>query len=203
MFTTTNVRRSKLFAGLTGVAALALLTACAADEPAAEAPADQEVEQQTAEAQPEATEDAGTSAAEDTAPATEDTAAAPANDEVFAIIDAVEAEYDGGFIVDIDADDDNSVKYDVDVVVGNELFELDVTADGSITVDDKESDDDKVAKANSATVTVTEALTDAFAQHPDATFDQIELDEDDGTLKWEVDLDDADGSDIELEIPAK
>jgi uncharacterized membrane protein YkoI len=49
---------------------------------------------------------------------------------------------------------------------------------------------------------VTEALEQAFEQHADATFDQIELDDDDGSLHWDIDLDGSDNSEIELEVAA-
>lgn len=201
MYKKTDARQSKLFAGLTGIAAFALLTACAADGPAEEPPADQEVEQSV---QPEATQQdtPDDDATAETDDATADDTAASGDDPVFAVIDAVEAEYDGGFIVDIDRDDNSDSQFEVDVVMDNEVHELDVTADGTITVDDRESDDDDVAEAEQATVTVTDALNQAFEQHSDATFDQISLDEDDGALEWEIELDDANGSDIELNIPA-
>lgn len=197
MFKDTNATRTKLFAGLTGVAALLLFSACSADDSANQTPADQDTQTQTtqeAQAPEETTDDT------QTADATDDTQAS-GNDAVFDVIDAVEAEYDGGFIVDIDRDDNGS-SYDVDVVVGNEVIELDVTPDGNISVDEREGEDDKVAKAERATVTVTDALNEAFDQHPDAILDQIDLDEDDGSLHWEVELDRADGSDIEFDIPA-
>lgn len=199
MFKKTNAPKSKLFAGLSGVAALALFTACTADGPAEEPPADQDVQEQTVQpddAQQEPTDDAA-----DQTDETTDDAQAAGDDEVFAIIDAVEAEYDGGFIVDIDREDGGS-KYEVDVVVGNEVYELDVTSSGDISVDEQDNDSDKIAKAERATVTATEALNQAFEQHPDATFDELDLDEDDGSLDWEIELDGADGSDIEVEIPA-
>lgn len=200
MYKKTHARQSKLFAGMTGIAAFALLTACAADGPAEDAPADQEVEQSV---QPEETQqDTSDDATAQTDDATGDDTAASGDDPVFAVIEAVEAEYDGGFIVDIDRDDNSDSKFEVDVVMDNEIHELDVTADGTITVDDRESDDDDVAEAEQATVTVTDALNQAFDEHSDATFDQISLDEDDGALEWEIELDDANGSDIELKIPA-
>lgn len=202
MFKKTHARQSKLFAGVAGIAAFTLLTACAADGPAEEPPADQEVEQsvQPDETQQDTPDDAATDQSD--AATADDTAASGDNDPVFGVIDAVETEYDGGFIVDIDRDDDNNSQYEVDVVVDNEVHELEVTADGAISVDDRDSDDDDVAEADQATVTATDALNQAFEQHPDATFDQISLDEDDGSLEWEIDLDDANGSEIELKVPA-
>ncbi|GAA4111564.1 PepSY domain-containing protein [Enteractinococcus coprophilus] len=174
-----------------------LFSACGTDDSSEQSPADQDTQTQTAQADPSPTE---TTEDTQTPDATDDTQSA-GDGEVFDVIDAVEAEYDGGFIVDIDRDDNGS-SYDVDVVVDNEVVELDVTPDGNISVDERDSEDDKIAKAERATVTVTDALNEAFNQHSDATLDQIDLDEDDGTLRWEVELDGADGSDIELEVPA-
>ena len=200
MLKNTNARQSKLFAGLAGAAVLALLTGCAADDSAEQPPADQQVEEQPTQTDesPQETTDAET---QDETDQGDDTATST-DDPVYDVIDAVEAEYSGGFIVDIDRDDDGDSQFDVDVVVDNELLELEVTADGNITVDDQEGDDDKISKADQATVTVTEALDQAFDQHPDSTFDQIELDEDDGSLHWEIDLDGDNNTDIELDVSA-
>lgn len=200
MLKNTNARQSKLFAGLAGAAVLALLTGCAADESAEQPPADQQVEEQPTQTDesPQETTDAET---QDETDQGDDTATST-DDPVYDVIDAVEAEYSGGFIVDIDRDDDGDSQFDVDVVVDNELLELEVTADGNITVDDQEGDDDKIAKADQATVTVTEALDQAFEQHADSTFDQIELNEDDGSLHWEIDLDGDNNTDIELDVSA-
>lgn len=200
MLKNTNARQSKLFAGLVGAAVLALLTGCAADDSAEQPPADQQVEEQPTQTDesPQETTDAET---QDETDQGDDTATST-DDPVYDVIDAVEAEYSGGFIVDIDRDDDGDSQFDVDVVVDNELLELEVTADGNITVDDQEGDDDKIAKADQATVTVTEALDQAFEQHADSTFDQIELNEDDGSLHWEIDLDGDNNTDIELDVSA-
>ena len=188
----TSVRRSRLFTGLAGIAALALVTGCAAEGPSEEPPADQEANQQTpTEESPQetTTEDDAT-----------DETTSSGDDPVYGVIEAVEAEYSDGFVVDVDLDDNSD--YDVDVVVDSQLYELNVTEDGSITVDEQETDDEKVARADQATVTVTEALDQAFEQHADAAFDQIELDDDDGSLHWDIDLDGSDNSEIELEVAA-
>ena len=199
----TTIRRSKVYTGFASVAVLALVTGCAAEEPTEEPPADQEVQQSTpAEETPQdqATEDQ--TAPEDT-PTEDDTADSPTSsgdDPVYGVIEAVEAEYADGFIVNVDLDDNSD--YDVDVVVDSQLYELNVTEDGAISVDEQETDDENVARADQATVTVTEALDQAFAQHADATFDEIELDDDDGSLHWDIDLDGSDNSEIELEVAA-
>lgn len=203
MFLSADKRQTKLFAGLAAFAALGLLTACSTDGTSEEPPADQNTEQQTVQPQEtqDAADDAGQSAETDQ---TDDAAAQTSGDDpVYEIIDIVEAEYADGFIVDIDRDDDGGTEFDVDVVVGNVLYELEVHTDGTIRVDEQEDDDDKIRKAGQATVTVTEALDQAFAQHPDTSFDQVDLDDDDGSLHWEIELDGPNGADIDIDIAAK
>lgn len=197
---------SKLTAGLAGVAALALFTACTAEEPTQDdQPADQQTEQQEASAPADNQDTTTSTETDDQTQSTDDAATdentTSGNDEVYSIIEAVESEYNDGFIVDIDRDDNGST-YEVDVVAENQVYQLDVAADGTISVDETDSDDEDIREAEEATVTVTEALDEAFNQHSDATFDQIQLDEEDGSLQWEIDLDDANGSEIELQVPA-
>lgn len=197
---------SKLTAGLAGVAALALFTACTAEEPTQDdQPADQQTEQQEASAPADDQDTTTSTETDDQTQSTDDAATdentTSGNDEVYSIIEAVESEYNDGFIVDIDRDDNGST-FEVDVVAENQVYQLDVAADGTINVDETDSDDEDIREAEEATVTVTEALDEAFNQHSDATFDQIQLDEEDGSLQWEIDLDDANGNEIELQVPA-
>lgn len=197
---------SKLTAGLAGVAALALFTACTAEEPTQDdQPADQQTEQQEASAPADDQNTTTSTETDDQTQSTDDAATdentTSGNDEVYSIIEAVESEYNDGSIVDIDRDDNGST-FEVDVVAENQVYQLDVAADGTINVDETDSDDEDIREAEEATVTVTEALDEAFNQHSDATFDQIQLDEEDGSLQWEIDLDDANGSEIELQVPA-
>ncbi|GAA4471491.1 PepSY domain-containing protein [Enteractinococcus fodinae] len=214
MLTNTNARQSRLFIGIAGAAALGLMTACTTDDAGEQQPPDQEVETvdpneteqgATDGEQQDATDDAAT--AEETTPG--DTTAEAEDveplggDPVFDVVTAVEAEYADGFIVSIDRDDDDTAQYEVEIVVESELQELDVTAGGEITEDDSDTDDDKIAKAEQATVTVTAALNESFDAHPEATFEQIELDEDGDELRWEVELESAEGSDIDFELPAR
>src|SRR5690625_56238 len=157
----TNARRSKLFAGISSIAVLALLTGCAAEDTSGEPPADQETDQSTEPTQsPEASanNDASPTDGADEQTSESDETGTAADDSVYDIIDAVESEYADGFIVSIDRDDDNDTHYEVDVVVNNEVEELDVTVDGTVSVDEREQDDDDVAEAEAATVTVVEAL---------------------------------------------
>ena len=140
------------------------------------------------------------------AEATNDTAAADdrqaGDDPAFAAIDAVLAEHGDGIVINVDREDDGKA-YDVDVVVGTEVIELEVDADGTVREDERESGDDDVAKAQDASVTAADAIRGALDQHPDGLLDEAELDEDNGDLHWKIELDDADRNDLaELEVPA-
>lgn len=128
---------------------------------------------------------------------------AAGDDPVFAAIDAALAEYAGGVVVSIDRED-NSGGYDMDVVVGQDVFEIEVAEDGSIREEEREGDeDDEAAEAEQATVTAADAITQALEQHPDGVLDELELEEDDGQLRFEIDLDDQDRRDLaEVTIPA-
>ncbi|MDO5511296.1 PepSY domain-containing protein [Corynebacterium sp.] len=143
-----------------------------------------------------------TAAATPTTEQTTATETTTTGDPVFAAIDAVLAAYPGGVITDIDRED-GRVTYDIDVAVGDTIVELEVDGDGTIREDERDSDSDDVAKSRAATVTVADAISQALDQFPDGVLDEAELDEDDGVLRWEIDLDDADGNDLaELTFPA-
>ena len=119
------------------------------------------------------------------------------------MIDAVLEKYGDGIIVAVDADDDDTT-WEVDVVVGEEVKELDVTADGDITETDRESDLEDVQKAKDAEVTAQQALDTAREGRDGVTLDKMDLDDDNGTLQWEVEFDREDGSDgPEVEIDAR
>lgn len=180
-----------LFTG-TGVLALALLTGCstAADDPATTPAPEQATTSAPAEAESAtpATDESGT-------PADEQQPNAGGNDPVFDAIAAVTAEHGDGFIVSIDRDDHDE-HYEIDVVVGEQVLDLKVGLDGTITEDEQDSDDDDIQKAQQATVDAETALKRAFESRAEGlTVDDVELDEDDDRLVWEIDFDDADGKD--------
>lgn len=193
MFNTIRTARLRFYVSLAGVGALTIFTACSTQEPAQDdQPADQETQQSSAPADEESSENTADDDTDD---------AAADNGEVYKVIDAVEAEYSDGIIISIELENNGSL-YDVDVVSDNAVHELDVTPDGDVTLDETESDDEDIREADQANVTVAEALDQAFDEHPDADFDEIELDEDDGNLYWEVELVDTNDEEIELEISA-
>lgn len=142
--------------------------------------------------------DATTSTSSSTA-----TSAVIDDDPVFDIIDIVLTQHPDGIITDIDRED-SSDQYEVDVVVGQEVLELDVTTSGQIHTDDRDNDDDDdIREAHAATVTAAQAIGLALDQYPDGIIDSVELDEDDGQLKWKIDLDDTSGNGLaDVEIAA-
>lgn len=142
--------------------------------------------------------DATTSTSSSTA-----TSAVIDDDPVFDIIDIVLTQHPDGIITDIDRED-SSDQYEVDVVLGQEVLELDVTTSGQIHTDDRDNDDDDdIREAHAATVTAAQAIGLALDQYPDGIIDSVELDEDDGQLRWKIDLDDTSGNDLaDVEIAA-
>ncbi|SJM56093.1 hypothetical protein FM102_05905 [Corynebacterium glutamicum] len=182
------MKHAKLFLAL--VSAPLILAGCSSTDSGT---AESTISSETASAV-----DATTSTSSSTA-----TSAVIDNDPVFDIIDIVLAQYSDGIITDIDRED-SSDQYEVDVVVGQEVLELDVTTSGQISVDDRDNDDDDdIREAHAATVTAAQAIGLALDQYPDGIIDSVELDEDDGQLKWKIDLDDTSGNDLaDVEIAA-
>lgn len=123
-------------------------------------------------------------------------------DPVFDAIGAVLTEYQGGIILSIDREDRAEI-YDVDVVLDGRVIELEVNSDGSLREEEREGDRDDVREAESATLTAEEAIRQALDQYPDGVLDEAQLEEDDGSLHWEISLDDADRTDLaEVRIAA-
>lgn len=88
-------------------------------------------------------------------------------------------------------------------MIGDRVVDFDVRADGSVTEDDDDQDDDDIRRAGEAQVSAEDAARAALEGRDGQGIDDMELDEDDGTLRWEVDLDREDGSDgDELRVDA-
>ena len=121
--------------------------------------------------------------------------AAGGDDPVFDAIGAVMADYPDGIIISIDRED-NTDAYEVDVVQGDEVLELKVEEDGNVVEDDREHDGEDVSYAQDTTVSIEDAIQEALEQHQDGFLDEAELDEDNGTLNWDISLDDADRNDL-------
>lgn len=135
--------------------------------------------------------------ATETQTAVSDEDATSDRDPVFDAIDLVLAQHPDGVIIDIDREDDTEA-YEIDVVVGEEVLELDVdTAAGEVRESDRDNDDaEDVRRAQEATVTISDAITQALEAHPDGVVDEASLEDEDGRLEWQIDLDDVERNDL-------
>ena len=213
--TITTLTRKTALTGTGVLAALALAACGTTADNGDDGSVSPEVDASSAVASTPATDDASTtsasassSASSTSAPSTaaaagSGSATGQADEPAYAVIDAVLEKYADGIIVAVDANDDDTT-WEVDVVVGEEVKELDVTADGDITETDRESDLEDVQKAKDAEVTAQQALDTAREGRDGVTLDKMDLDDDNGTLQWEVEFDREDGSDgPEVEIDAR
>lgn len=152
-------------------------------------------------------------AADDTVPTEESTEGAESSasasmhrggslEDARAAIDTAEAE-NGGTAHQIDFDDNNH--WEIDVIGSDREWEYHVSADGSTIekTEEDDLDDDDRREIQEAEVSLIEALEIAL-DHTAGTIDDAELDEDDGSLRWEVEIH-VDGSDDsrELSVDAK
>ncbi len=203
----------------TGILALALLTGCTtgeteADNTPAENGATTTATATTApiESSPAtgggADDDQGTASPTATATPSDDqsatgTAPASGEDPVYAAIDAVYAEHPEVFIVQVDRDDDDTA-YEIEAHESGTIREFNVTADGTVREDDSEdADDDHRRRARDATVTAEDAARSALEGRAGQTIDEMELDDENDTLVWKVELDRENGGDgDELRVDA-
>lgn len=191
----------KLFT-LTAVAGLSLsLAACGDDSGNSDATATETTvvtsDDATTEETTTAEETTDSGVATETQTAVSDADATADRDIVFDAIDLVMAEHADGIIIDIDREDDTEA-YEIDVVVGEEVLELDVdTAAGEVRESDRDNDDaEDVRRAQEATVTISDAITQALEAHPDGVVDEASLEDEDGRLEWQIDLDDVERNDL-------
>ncbi|WP_407650011.1 PepSY domain-containing protein [Enteractinococcus fodinae] len=120
---------------------------------------------------------------------------------MLSVLQAAEAAYPNCILVEVEQEDDGA-SYEVELVHEQQLYELEVTPDGEITVDEVDSDDEDIQRASQVTVSLRDALRQAVAQHQGATLESIELEEEDGSLYWEVELKDVQGEEVEFKIAA-
>lgn len=191
----------KLFT-LTAVAGLSLsLAACGDDSGNSDATATETTvvtsDDATTEETTTAEETTDSGVATETQTAVSDADATADRDIVFDAIDLVMAEHADGIIIDIDREDDTEA-YEIDVVVGEEVLELDVdTAAGEVRESDRDNDDaEDVRRAQEATVTISDAITQALEAHPDGVVDEASLEDEDGRLEWQIDLDNVERNDL-------
>lgn len=218
--TATQLARKTALTGTGLLAAFALAACGTADDDTATTPQETAVQDTTQSAAPgnandddnrddrndDDRDDAGSASPTATSPTAapgSGTASVQGGDPAYAAIDAILGQHPNGIVVEMDLDDDDRT-WEVDVVVGEEVKEYDVTTDGEITEGLRPQIDDDVRRAGEAEVTAESAITTALEGRDGQTVDEVDLDDEDGTLQWQVELDREDGSDgAELKIDAK
>ncbi|MEX5272830.1 PepSY domain-containing protein [Kocuria sp. CPCC 205235] len=178
-----------------------LLSGCGAnnDEPAAEAPAETTAAVPENESTAEITDDPSDGQASD--PSEDASGSASASDEdggeaaSLAAVETVLAKYEGGDVADIDYDRRNNV-FEVEVIQNDTKHDVTVDGAGQNITNEREdgnADQDDLDELGQASISIDEAIKRVFeeASSQDGTvlFDDASLDEDNGTLNWEVELD--------------
>ncbi len=147
-------------------------------------------------------EDAATTAAGggDTGPGTATGDAAGGDADIQGVLDAIalaESEA-GGTAYEIDDEDDDTA-WEISVAAGDQVLEVTVSADGTEvlgTESDGSLDDDDRQAVDTAGISLGEAIVTALAE-VDGNLDDVEVDDDGGTVSWEVTVDQGD---VEHEI---
>ncbi|MCR8674880.1 PepSY domain-containing protein [Micrococcus sp. HG099] len=206
----TSIARKTALTGTGLLAALALAACGTADDDTAANPQESAVQQSPTQAATTAPagddnddrDDASGSASTSPAAAS-GSVERQGDDPAYAAIDEILGLHGDGVIVEMDLDDDDA-KWEVDVVVGDDVKEYDVTTDGQVSEGVRPQIDDDVRRAGEAQVTAETAISTALQGRTDQTVDEVDLDEEDGTLAWKVELDRENGEDgAEVKIDAK
>ncbi|MGW3946545.1 PepSY domain-containing protein [Micrococcus endophyticus] len=209
----TSLARKTALTGTGLLAALALAACGTADDDTAANPQETAVQQSPTQAATTAPAGDDRDDASGSASASASGSASPAaaagsverqgDDPAYAAIDAILGLHGDGVIVEMDLDDDDA-KWEVDVVVGDDVKEYDVTTGGQVSEGVRPQIDDDVRRAGEAQVTAETAISTALQGRTDQTVDEVDLDEEDGTLAWKVELDRENGDDgAEVKIDAK
>ena len=82
---------------------------------------------------------------------------------VLSVLQAVESAYPNSILVEVEQEDDGA-SYEVELVHEQQLYELDVTPAGEISVDEVDSDDEDIQRASQVTVSLRDALRQALTQ---------------------------------------
>lgn len=118
-------------------------------------------------------------------------------------IKALQDKYPNGTVISLDRDDD-AQRWEADVVVDGKVQEVEVAADGTLTEKGTDSDKEDVDRAGQATVTAQQAVEKAVEGRDGQVVDDVELDEENGTLTWKVSFDDDQRRDLEeVRVDAK
>lgn len=115
------------------------------------------------------------------------------NQAVIDAIKAVEAE-SGGKAVSLDREDDKKL-WEITVISGDSEIEYDVDANGTVTKEETDTADEDDKKYIADALPMVDAIEKALAEVPDGYVDEVEFDEDNGVVTWQIDFDDANAKD--------
>lgn len=102
----------------------------------------------------------------------------------------------GGTVVQVDEEDETQDSFDLDIVVDGVKHEFTLFADGSIADEETSDDADDVARAAAAQVLAADAVRTAAEGRGGQVATDLDLDDQNGALVWEVDFEDARGNDV-------
>ncbi|MFF0991042.1 PepSY domain-containing protein [Kocuria nitroreducens] len=159
---------------------------------------------ESASATPSGTATADESASASPSGTATSTSSPGAGDEAAAVAGAVVAAEEavtGGQVFEIDRKDDDG-GWEIKLAVGDREKEVDVSQDGS-EVTPQEGDDqlDQEDRERIAQVQVPmEVAVRAALDEVDGTLDGAQLDTEDGTTVWEVDIDDPEGTSVDVYV---
>lgn len=123
-------------------------------------------------------------------------------DAALAAISTAAASQADGKVYDVELDDDDDQRWEIKVASGGQGFKVYVSLDGANVLSQEADDDDNddIQAIGNASVDAATALQTAI-DAKGGSLDEMEIDEDDGTLKWDIELD-VDGQDVEADVDA-
>ena len=108
-------------------------------------------------------------------------------------IKAVEAET-GGKAISLDREDDKKL-WEITIILGDSEIEYYVDADGKVTKHETDNADEEDKKYIADALPMVDTIEKALAEVSDGYIDEVELDEEDGAITWEIEFDDASAHD--------
>lgn len=102
----------------------------------------------------------------------------------------------GGTVVQVDEEDETQDSFDLAVVVDGVKHEFTLFADGSVADEKTSEDAEDVARAAAAQVLAADAVRTAAEGRGGQVATDLDIDDQNGALMWEVDFEDARGNDL-------
>lgn len=195
--------------GALGAATILLLAGCgSSDEGSTDDGTTTTTDDSSFTVDPSASASAGDDDADDTgagsgSPQPTSGAAGDSNvDAALAAIATAAGSQADGKVYDVELDDDDDQRWEIKVASGGQGYKVYVSLDGASVISQEADDDDNddIQAVDKASVDAATALQTAI-DAKGGGLDEMEIDEDDGTLKWDIELD-VNGQDVEADVDA-